>query len=112
MHGNSVGLKHAELTDKIIGVYYDVYNELGYGFLESVYEESTAMALREAGLQVERQVAVPALFRGHRVGDFRPTCSSNTRSFWNSKLHGLWTGRMKHSYCITCVPRKLRLDCC
>ena len=71
MHGNSVGLKHAELTDKIIGVYYDVYNELGYSFLESVYEESMAMALREAGLEAEPQVAVPVLFRGHQVGDFR-----------------------------------------
>ncbi len=71
MDQQSVGLKHAELTDKIIGVYYDVYNELGYGFLESVYEESMAMALCEAGLQVERQVAVPILFRGHQVGDFR-----------------------------------------
>jgi GxxExxY protein len=66
----SVGLRHAELTDKIIGVYYDVYNELGYGFLESVYEESMAIALREAGLRVQRQVAVPVLFRGLRVGDF------------------------------------------
>jgi len=64
-------LKHAELTDKIIGVYYDVYNELGYGFLESVYEESMAMALGEVGLQAQRQVAVPVLFRGHQVGDFR-----------------------------------------
>jgi len=71
VHGNSVGLKHAELTDKIIGVYYDVYNELGYSFLESVYEESMAMALREAGLEAEPQVAVPVLFRGHQVGDFR-----------------------------------------
>lgn len=71
MDEHSVGLKHAELTDKIIGVYYDVYNELGYGFLESVYEESMVMALREAGLQLERQVAVPVLFRGHQVGDFR-----------------------------------------
>jgi len=65
------GLKHAELTDKIIGVYYDVYNELGHGFLESVYEESMAIALSEAGLAVQRQVAVPVLFRGRQVGDFR-----------------------------------------
>lgn len=43
-----VELKHAELTEKIIGVFYDVYNELGYGFLESVYEESLLIALREA----------------------------------------------------------------
>ena len=45
----SAGLKHAELTEKIIGIFYDVYNELGYGFLESVYEESLLIALREAG---------------------------------------------------------------
>lgn len=67
----SVGLKHAELTDRIIGVYYDVYNELGYGFLESVYEESMAIALRAEGLGIHRQVAVPVLFRGYQVGDFR-----------------------------------------
>jgi len=34
------GLKYAELTDKIVGVFFDVYNELSHGFLESVYEES------------------------------------------------------------------------
>src|SRR5208282_847355 len=44
---------------------------MGYGFLESVYEESMAMALREAGLQGERQVAVPVLFRRRQVGDCR-----------------------------------------
>jgi PD-(D/E)XK nuclease superfamily len=36
----SPSLKHAELTEKIIGIFYDVYNELGYGLLESVYEEN------------------------------------------------------------------------
>jgi PD-(D/E)XK nuclease superfamily len=35
-----IDLKHSDLTDKIIGVFYDVYNELGYGFLEPVYEEA------------------------------------------------------------------------
>ncbi len=39
------GLKDQGLTEKIIGVLFDVYNELGYGFLESVYEESLAVAL-------------------------------------------------------------------
>ena len=64
-------LKHADLTDKIIGVFYDVYNELGYGFLESVYEESFVIALREAGLAVDRQVPIPVWFRPQRVGEFR-----------------------------------------
>jgi GxxExxY protein len=66
-----VGLKHAELTEKIIGVFYDVYNELGYGFLESVYEESLLIALRDAGFAVEHQLAIPVWFRGREVGRFR-----------------------------------------
>jgi GxxExxY protein len=65
------GLKHAELTDKIIGVFYDVYNELGFGFLESVYEQSLVIALREVGLEVESQVPVPVWFQQHKVGEFR-----------------------------------------
>jgi GxxExxY protein len=68
---SEAGLKHAELTEKIIGIFYDVYNELGYGFLECVYEESLVIALREAGLAATRQVALPVWFRGHKVGEFR-----------------------------------------
>jgi GxxExxY protein len=64
------GLKHQELTHKIIGVFYEVYNELGYGFLESVYEKALAVALAQAGLRVERQLPIPVWFRGHQVGDF------------------------------------------
>lgn len=64
-------LKHAQLTEKIIGIFYDVYNELGYGFVESVYEESLLIALREAGLKVESQISVPVWFRRHKVGEFR-----------------------------------------
>lgn len=64
-------LKHAELTDKILKVFYQVYNELGFGFLESVYENATAIALIEAGMRVRQQVPIPVYFRGHQVGDFR-----------------------------------------
>jgi GxxExxY protein len=71
MNGGTGGLKHAELTEKIIGIFYDVYNELGYGFLESIYEESLVIALRDAGFNVERQLAIPVWFRGHEVGRFR-----------------------------------------
>ena len=63
-------LKHGELTEKIIGIFYDVYNELGYGFLESVYEKAMLKALRSAGLQVESQVSVSVWFREEQVGDF------------------------------------------
>jgi len=63
-------LKHSELTDKIIGIFYEVYNELGFGFLESVYENSLFIALRAKGFKVEQQVSIPVWFRGQRVGDF------------------------------------------
>ena len=66
-----VSLRHRELTEKIIGVFYSVYNDLGYGLLESVYEQSMAIAIRDAGLIVERQVPLPVWFCGHKVGDFR-----------------------------------------
>ena len=65
-----VQLKHGVITDKIIGTFYDVYNELGHGFLESVYEEALAIALRETGLSVERQFAVPVRFRNRVIGEF------------------------------------------
>src|SRR6266545_2521703 len=63
-------LKHRELTQKIIGVFYEVYGELGPGFLESVYQKSLCLALTETGLAVHSPVDIPVWFRGHRVGDF------------------------------------------
>ncbi|HXZ79671.1 MAG TPA: GxxExxY protein [Terriglobales bacterium] len=64
-------LKHGDVTAKVIRVFYDVYNELGHGFLESVYQQSMAIALTEVGLEVQCQVPIPVWFRGHRIGDFR-----------------------------------------
>lgn len=63
-------MKHKELTYQIIGVFYDVYNELGHGFLESVYQRSLALALQSSGLEVRAEVKIPVWFRGHRVGQF------------------------------------------
>lgn len=62
--------RHSELTKSIIGTFYEVYNELGHGFLESVYENSLAIALRAKGFEVHQQIAVPVWFRGQQVGDF------------------------------------------
>lgn len=64
-------LLHSELTDKIIGVYYDVYNELGHGFLESVYSNCMCIALRSEGVSVQREVPIPVYFRGSDVGQFK-----------------------------------------
>ena len=63
-------MKHEELTNKIIGVFYEVYNELGHGFLESTYEKAMAIALAEKGIHFERQVEIPVWFHGHRAGMF------------------------------------------
>jgi len=64
-------LKHLELTEKIIGVFYEVYNELGIGFLESVYENALAIALVEAGFSVAQQAPILVYYHGNLVGDFR-----------------------------------------
>jgi GxxExxY protein len=64
-------MKHEELTQKIIGIFYDVYNELGGWFLESVYEEAMMMALRDSGIKAENQVSLPVWFRGKKIGDFK-----------------------------------------
>jgi GxxExxY protein len=63
-------LKYFALTQQIIGVYYEVYNELGTGFLESVYQKSLALALGEAGLAVCSRMDIPVWFRGYQVGQF------------------------------------------
>lgn len=62
---------HSDVTDRIINVFYDVYNELGFGFLESVYERAMCRTLESAGLLVECQLPVPVWFRGEIIADFR-----------------------------------------
>lgn len=62
---------HAEITEKVIGVFFEVYNELGGGFLESVYQQAMRIALGQAGLRVAVEVPVPVYFRGEVVGNFR-----------------------------------------
>jgi GxxExxY protein len=62
--------KYQVLTRKIIGVFYQVYNELGAGFLESVYQKSLALALESEGLTVCSRVDIPVWFRGQQVGQF------------------------------------------
>lgn len=65
------GLVHRELTERVIGAFYSTYNELGFGFLESVYENAFAIQLEASGLSVRRQYPIEVIFRGHVVGEFR-----------------------------------------
>jgi GxxExxY protein len=64
-------LKHGLLTDKILRVFYEVYNELGHGFLESVYQRSLILVLQSVGLNACSRVDIPVWFRGHQVGQFQ-----------------------------------------
>ena len=56
-----------ELTYEIRGAIFDVYNELGPGLLESVYEEALAFELMKRGLEVARQVEVPIIYKGNEL---------------------------------------------
>ena len=53
-----------EITYQIRGAIYDVYNELGPGLLESVYEEALVCELKMRGMKVERQIALPIMYKG------------------------------------------------
>ena len=68
---NNKDRPHFALTRAIVGGFYDVYNQLGRGFLESVYERALQVELARAGLKVSRQHPVVVYFKGDPVGHFR-----------------------------------------
>lgn len=63
-------MKTDELTETILGACFEVSNELGVGFLESVYEKSLLLVLRQRGLKIDFQVPISVSFRGECVGNF------------------------------------------
>jgi GxxExxY protein len=63
-------LLHEELTDKILKSFYIVYNTLGYGFLEKVYENALYIELTKAGLHVTKQQNVKVYYEDREVGDY------------------------------------------
>ena len=71
-----------------LGVFFQVCNELGYGFLESVYVEALARALRQSGLRIDREVPLTVRFRGRVVGGSKQTWSSEVQ-YWSQVLNYL-----------------------
>ena len=61
---------HEEITSMIINAFYLVYNTLGYGFLEKVYENALAHELRKRGLKVEQQAPIKVYYDGVAVGEY------------------------------------------
>jgi GxxExxY protein len=64
-------LVHGELSRELIGAFYEVFNELGSGFLEQVYQRAMVIALQDRGIASEREVPAAVYFRGRSVGDYR-----------------------------------------
>lgn len=63
-------MEYKELTEKIIGCSYRVYNRMGFGFLESVYEKCMLIELRKAGLNAESQKPITVHYENEIVGEF------------------------------------------
>ena len=63
-------MKHSELTGKIIQCAYRVHNTLGFGFLETVYQNALVIELTKSGLNVEKEKPVKVLYENQIVGDF------------------------------------------
>ena len=63
---------HQDLTKSIIGIYYDVYNELGYGFLERVYHNAMAIELKSRGYEIEIHKKLNVYYKKEIVGEYIP----------------------------------------
>ena len=63
-------MKHKELTAKIIECAYKVHNTLGFGFLESVYQNALLIELDKNGFQAKKEVPIKVFYEGKIVGDF------------------------------------------
>ena len=59
-----------EETDEIIAAFYEVYNSLGYGFLERVYQNALYQELMRRGFKCEAQHKIKVYFKGHEVGEY------------------------------------------
>jgi GxxExxY protein len=70
MNTNNKEIIYKELSYRIVGLAMEVHNELGYGFLEKVYENALMYLLRKNEIQSEQQKTIPVLFHGVIVGDY------------------------------------------
>jgi GxxExxY protein len=63
-------LSHSDLTEQVIGCAYEVYNNLGSGFLEKVYENALCIELKKHGLNIEAQKEIIVFYKGNQVGQY------------------------------------------
>lgn len=77
---------HDEITDKIIKSFYKVYNTLGYGFLERVYQKSLVIELSKMGLTCCEEVPIPVYYDNIIVGDYRADIVVNNKVIIENKV--------------------------
>ena len=70
-------LVYKEITEQIIGASFEVYRELGYGFLERVYQRAMKVELELRGLKAEIEREIQVRYKGQVVGDYRADISVN-----------------------------------
>ena len=61
---------HTDITGKILKAFFKVYNTLGYGFLEKVYENAMLIELRKMGLKYSNQLPIKVFYENEKVGDY------------------------------------------
>ena len=71
-------MEYKELTEKVIGCTYIVYNKMSFGFLESVYEKCLFIELGKAGLKAETQRSITVTYEDEIVGEFVALVVENT----------------------------------
>ncbi len=70
MNADFQDFKHKELTDKIINIFYRVYNKMGYGFLEKVYENAMVIELKKNSLPVIPQSPIKVYYDEEIIGEY------------------------------------------
>jgi GxxExxY protein len=63
-------MQHKQMTAEIINSFYKVYNTLGYGFLEKVYENALSIELKKKGFNCKRQKPITVFYEGEIVGEY------------------------------------------
>ena len=70
MNADFQDYKHKELTERIISIFYKIYNKLGYGFLEKVYENAMMLEFKRAGVRAVSQYPIAVYYEGEIMGEY------------------------------------------
>ena len=70
MESKRVDLVYPDLSYKVVGILFDVYNELGFGFSESHYQKAISLALKEKNIKFKEQVYIPIYFKEQMIGKY------------------------------------------